>query len=232
MGAAVLGFLLKKNSIVEKGPTGPLVGQNSQTSAATGWAGVIGASVLGLIIVGIVGHAGADSTTGKSSSANPSVSSTQQSDDKWTENSSVNAMDNTKQVTLALKADNDIQSFIGSATPSLIIRCKENSTDAYVSLGTQVEVEYGETDSAKVRVKYDDGSPIGERWSKATSGDALFSPAANTFAKKLATSQTFMFEFTPFQKSAETVTFNVRGLDKHLGKVASACGWQFDARQN
>lgn len=236
MGAAVLGFLLKKNSIVEKGPTGPLVGQNSQTSAATGWAGVVGASVLGLIIVGITGHAGADSATSKSSSAtagqSAGVPSTQQSDDRWTENSSVNEMDNTKQVTLILKADNDVQGFIGSTTPSLIIRCMKNSTDAYISLGTQVEVEYGATDSAKVRVKYDDGSPIGERWQKATSGDALFSPAATTFAKKLATSQAFMFEFTPFQKSEETVTFNVRGLDKHLGKVASACGWQFDAAQN
>jgi hypothetical protein len=38
VGAALLGFLLKKTTIVETGPTGPLVGQQSAANAIGGWA--------------------------------------------------------------------------------------------------------------------------------------------------------------------------------------------------
>jgi hypothetical protein len=48
MGAALLAFLLKKNSIVETGPTGPLVGTNATASAAGGWLGLVGVAVIGL----------------------------------------------------------------------------------------------------------------------------------------------------------------------------------------
>jgi hypothetical protein len=50
-GAALLGFLLKKNSIVEKGPTGPLIGTDSNAGFANGFAGLSGAAVVGLILI-------------------------------------------------------------------------------------------------------------------------------------------------------------------------------------
>jgi hypothetical protein len=37
--AALLGLLLKKNTVVETGPIGPLVGQDSAASVVGGWAG-------------------------------------------------------------------------------------------------------------------------------------------------------------------------------------------------
>jgi hypothetical protein len=234
-GAALLGFLLKKNSIVEKGPTGPLGGQTSQAGAVTGWGGLTGAAVVGLIVIGLMGHSSGKGPLKSEAASTPIISSVtgevltaktpdQSSGDKWTESEKSNEMDNTKEVVLMLKAENEIEGYIGSITPSLVIRCMKNSTDAYVNVGTQVEVEYG-TDYPKVRVKFDDGKPSGERWSKATSGDALFAPNAKVFAKKLAASQTFMFEFTPFQKSETMVKFDVGGLEAHLNKVSSACRW-------
>ena len=63
MGTAALGFLLKKDLIVEVGPTGPLVGQESKKGAVGGWAGVVAAAVLGLILIGVA----SDSATKASS---------------------------------------------------------------------------------------------------------------------------------------------------------------------
>ncbi len=231
-GAALLGFLLKKNSIVEKGPTGPLIGENSQAGAATGWGGLIGAGLLGVILLSVVGHlrdasvtpSQAATTAAVGSETGASIIPAKTPGDKWVESTTNNEMDNTKEVVLHLKAENEIEGIIGSTTPSLLIRCAKNSTDAYVNVGTQVEVEDGSEDPS-VRVKFDDGSPTGAKWTKSTSGEALFAPNAIGFAKQLAASQTFMFEFTPFQKRETTVKFDVRGLEAHLNKVSSACGW-------
>ena len=52
-GAALLGLLLKKNTVVETGPTGPLVGQDSAASVVGGWAGLVAVAFLSLIAVGI-----------------------------------------------------------------------------------------------------------------------------------------------------------------------------------
>jgi hypothetical protein len=65
MGAALLGFLMKKNSIVENGPTGPLVGQDSKANAAGSWAGLSGVAVVAMILVAI--------TTVSSTGRNPST---------------------------------------------------------------------------------------------------------------------------------------------------------------
>lgn len=39
VGAAALGFMLKKSSVVEKGPTGPLATASAQDEPPTGWRG-------------------------------------------------------------------------------------------------------------------------------------------------------------------------------------------------
>jgi hypothetical protein len=63
VGAVVLGFFLKKSSVVEKGPTGPLAtvsAENEQSAIPTknrlGLAGWIGIVVLGLIVLGVIGN--------------------------------------------------------------------------------------------------------------------------------------------------------------------------------
>lgn len=69
-GSALLGFLLKKNSIVERGPTGPLAGDMSQGSFVTGWAGVIGIALIALIAVAAITMQEVASTTAAHTSTN------------------------------------------------------------------------------------------------------------------------------------------------------------------
>src|ERR1700740_3649409 len=61
--------------------------------------------------------------------------------DKWTVKQEASPMDSSKTVVLTLNAENTIHGPIGDRTPSLIIRCKEAKTDAYVVTGMAASVE-------------------------------------------------------------------------------------------
>ena len=99
MGAAMIGFMVKKNTIVEIGPTGSLVGQASTASAAGGWAGVIGFAVLGLIAMGISSIPKHERPTRTiNSSTNESI--TPSTSDEWELTESTDRMDSTPVVIL------------------------------------------------------------------------------------------------------------------------------------
>jgi hypothetical protein len=69
LGAALLGFLMKKNSVLETGPTGPLIGTTSNAGTANGFAGLGLAAVISVIVIGALAHRGeATSTTSSVSS--------------------------------------------------------------------------------------------------------------------------------------------------------------------
>lgn len=209
MGAALVGFLLKKNTIVETGPTGPLVGQESTASAASGWAGVGGVAVLGLLAVGVANvPKGQPAGPTNGQSARSSLPSTE-SESEWTVHESTNKMDDMPVVAL-LKS--------GTNGATLTIRCSENTTAAFVNTDTVV-------DGGSVRVRLDASVPLRQEWTRSTDYKALFAPDAITFARQLTKARDFIFEFTQFQEGPRTVTFDVSNLDAKLKKVADACDW-------
>lgn len=217
-GAAVLGFLLKKNSIVETGPTGALVGQDSPAGLANGWAGLLGSAVIAVIIVMVIAQSGEQSVP-----ATASAKSSEHAPATWTLSEKVNAMDNNKTIVLTLQSQDEVEGFIGSHAAYVVIKCDKGKTSAYVSVGTQIQHEY-DSDSHTVRLKFDDADPVRQHWSESTDGTALFSPQPGDFVKQLQDSKRFLFEFTPFQKTPTTVKFNVDGLSEKLPPILQTCG--------
>lgn len=214
MGAALLGFLLKKNTIVENGPTGPLVGQSSAANVAGGWGGLAGVAVVGLIVVGVVSSSTKGSSTEAGSAPGASTASAptaalDTTENEWALIESTNKMDSTPEVVLRKS---------GSNGSSLTIRCSDRKTDAYVNTDTVV-------DNGAVRVRFDQAGPVRQMWTRSTDYKALFAPDGISFARQLAKAQSFLFEFTPFQEGARAVSFEVSGLDVKLPKLAEACGW-------
>jgi hypothetical protein len=226
-GAAVLGFLLKKNSIVETGPTGALVGQDSPAGLANGWVGLLGSAVIAVVIVLVIARTGAQSVAPATASAitsehaTPAVTATTAT---WTLDEKVNAMDNTKRTLLSLRSQDEVQGYIGSNAAYLIIKCEKGKADAYVSVGTPIQHEY-ESESYGVRLKFDDAAPVKQHWIGSTDGTALFSPSPRQFVKELGDAKVFLFEFTPFEKTATTVRFNVSGLSEKLPPISDSCGF-------
>jgi hypothetical protein len=211
-GAALLGFLLKKISVIEIGPTGPLVGVDSRSLAAGGWMGLVAVGIVGLIIVGITAipkSPASSISVVAGSNATPLSNSTDIKDDEWLLSESVDKMDKTSTVIL-LKS--------GSNGASLTVRCMKGKTDAYIDTNSVV-------DNGSVRIRLDDSAPVRERWTRSTDYKALFAPDPVTFTRKLSKGKTLLFEFNPFQESERTVSFDIVGLESKLGKLSSACDW-------
>jgi hypothetical protein len=207
MGAALLGFLLKKNSIVENGPTGPLVGHTPTAMPFGGWAGVMTAAFLGLIAVGALSVSSGLRAKASNSSKAPSESTPMASaaaGTEWVLVESVDEMDNTPIVTLTKS---------GTDNSTLVIRCKKHETDAFINTETVV-------DNGAVRIKFDQASPVRQSWTRSTDYKSLFAPDAVTFSRELASAKTFMFEFTPSQKGARLVSFNISNLAPKLQRVS------------
>lgn len=210
MGAALLGFLLKKNTIIETGPTGPLVGQSSGANAAGGWAGLIGFAVLGLIALAVSSSKQSHRPASEADEASTSSEALfKPTDNGWRLIESKDEMDNTPRITLGKH---------GSGGSRLIIRCVKRKTEAYVDTDSIL-------DNGIIRIKFDQSPPSRQRWEKSTDDKALFVPDPITFARKLTTAKTFMLEFTPFQEGTRTVSFDITNLNEKLKKVSDACDW-------
>jgi type VI secretion system protein VasI len=134
-------------------------------------------------------------------------------------------MDGSKTVVLSRDAENEIQGWLGSNRPTLIVRCRERKTEAYIVTGAAASVEY-DTDSHTVRLRFDDARPITQHWGASTDDKALFSPKGVELAKKLVDAKSLTFEFTPFNANPAIVHFKLEGLAPYLQKAAAACGWQ------
>jgi hypothetical protein len=143
----------------------------------------------------------------------------------WILHQQTSDLDGSTVVMLNLNAKNQIQGWLKAETPTLIIRCKEGKTDAYVVSNMPANPEYGKFGDYSIRFKVDDAAPAKETWSASTDESALFSPSPKDFAKRLSGAHDLAFEFTPFQSSPATAHFDVRGLDGLLEKVAVPCGW-------
>jgi len=140
----------------------------------------------------------------------PDSKSTAPTLDNWYLHESQNKMDNSPEVTLSTS---------GTDGATLIIRCSEHKTDAFVNTDTVV-------DNKGVRIRFDDSSPERQFWSESTDHRAIFAPDAVTFARALTKARKLLFEFTPFEERARTVSFEVSGLDGKLQKIAAACDWE------
>jgi hypothetical protein len=93
-----------------------------------------------------------------------------------------------------------------------------------ISVGTPLQSEYAEVDSYPVRIKFNAGKPAAQRWIGATNHEAVFSPAPAQLIKQLSEADAFYFEFTPFERTATTVTFHVSGLKQKFETVQDVCG--------
>jgi len=145
--------------------------------------------------------------------------------DVWQVHEDRSPMDGSKRVVISRDAENDIQGWLRPKRPTLVVRCQEGKTAAYVVTGMAASVEY-DTERHTVRLRFDEGNPTTQRWSESTDHEALFAPNPTQLAKQMLGSKALTFQFTPFNASPAIARFNLQGLGSHLQKVASACGWQ------
>ena len=129
----------------------------------------------------------------------------------WVLSSDTDKMDKTPEVMLFKRAQ-DLSEGL------LTIRCSHRKTELVVRPGEII-------DSGVVRIKLDDSTPLRQTWNQATNYQGLFAPDPIALARQLARTDTFLFEYLPFQQRPHTVEFKVGGLADKLNAVADACEW-------
>ncbi|SNS33848.1 zinc-ribbon domain-containing protein [Granulicella rosea] len=115
----------------------------------------------------------------------------------WDKNESVNSIDGVK--TTVYRDSN------GRST--IIVRLKGKALEAYVI--TPEMVGYDDT---SVRIRFDDERPVRQSWSRSSDYHALFASNPRQFVAKLQASKKLYLEYHPYQKVAETISFDVSGL--------------------
>jgi hypothetical protein len=140
----------------------------------------------------------------------------------WQYSENASAMDGEKSAYLLLSADTKVEGMITDVTPTMIVRCQKGKAELLINTETMVDTDFWSS-TGKVRVRFDDGQPAAQKWKASTDRQALFAPNTAQFIKQLMSVKTFLFEFTPFNKSAQVVKFDVSGLDTQIDKIATAC---------
>lgn len=144
--------------------------------------------------------------------------------DMWMIREGRSSMDDSPQVTLSLIAENEVQGWLQSQFPVLYVRCKEGRIDTFIETGLSTNPELGRYDEYTVRLRFDNGKPIIQRWSESTDNKALFAPNGLSAARMIAKADRMLFEFTPFNARPAIAEFKVAGLASKLDKVTAACG--------
>jgi type VI secretion system protein VasI len=144
---------------------------------------------------------------------------------KWRVNRETSRIDDSTNVVLSLNAESSISGWPGkNSTPSLILRCKEKKTEAYIVTGMSPQVEYG-TDGATVTLRFDKEKATKYHTSKSTDGEALFFGQSVGLIKNMLGHTTLLFEFVPFNSSPAMTTFDLRGLADAVKPLKEICKW-------
>jgi len=139
---------------------------------------------------------------------------------KWSVSATLSPIDDSKNVTLSLEANESVGARYRRVTPTLILRCKERKTDAYISWDAYLGLE-----QTTVLTRLDDRPASKSEWSLSTDNKATFAPQAKTFIKGLLGHSRLVSQVTPYSESPVLVTFDLAGLDAALKPLSDACHW-------
>jgi hypothetical protein len=128
----------------------------------------------------------------------------------WFKSEKSDPMDGTKEIAVMTSA-------MGQPSGTLIIRFKGKKLDVYVNTDEIVDDE-----SASVRVKFDDAAPVRQIWTRSTDYKAIFSPDPFGLLARLQLSNKFYIEYRPYQRTPDTIIFNVTGLSAALPQAEMA----------
>jgi hypothetical protein len=166
-------------------------------------------------------------TAASSSTPTDSPAAPEPSKGKWEGGAQgASAMDDTPTVAYTLDAENEIKGWLARNRPTLIVRCRERKTDAFVTSGMSAQPELGEYERHTVRLRFDDEPATAQLWQQSTNNEALFAPSGMAMAKRLAKSKRLRFEFTPFNSSRAVIEFETAGFDQVIAEIAKPCGWK------
>ncbi|WP_420537791.1 type VI secretion system-associated protein TagO [Ketogulonicigenium vulgare] len=156
-------------------------------------------------------------------SPEPAAGDDEVSGDQWRVSSRGSMLDNRTDVFLSLESLNTRGNSIGRPErASLYLRCFENRTAVLLMFNQYI------SDAQNVRFKLDDG-PVRNLWMNEVNGsDGLISRSGGPsieFIKGLLDKDQLVVSFNSYSSNGLEFSFDISGLRRHAGQVASACNW-------
>jgi hypothetical protein len=145
---------------------------------------------------------------------------------QWRESVDKSPMDDSPIVTLWVGADEPMSdAYGGSTTPTLVVRCRENSTSIFVNFDQYITT--GDVDDEhQIRYRLDSKPPVSAYWGVSTDFEALgVWEGAVRLVQEVAGAKRLILQTIPYGRSSVTVSFDVSGLEKRLPPLAKACNW-------
>jgi hypothetical protein len=133
--------------------------------------------------------------------------------------------DKRNSVAFELAARDKIHIWTRAVTPVLVVRCEDGHAESFVFTQSAARMETQDGNHT-VRVAFDGGAGVTERWPDSDDHDALFAPDGTAFAQQLAQSHSLRFGFDPHNAPPATATFEVGGIGELLRGSARQCGWK------
>jgi hypothetical protein len=145
---------------------------------------------------------------------------------KWQVSTKKSEFDDSTTVHLILPAENEIEGWVTTYRPNLVLRCQEGEIDAIVDIGMPAEIDPNRSLGAHiVRVRFDN-NPAFEAYTKESSdGDALFFFTREYMVIDMLKSREMTFGFTPFNADPVVTKFDLRGLSNVIEPLKEACNW-------
>lgn len=123
---------------------------------------------------------------------------------------SVNAVDGKRTSVASLHGPSDDEAVIIRCHGAELQRdllCRRGNLDAYVVTDNIVDDE-----SPSVRVRFDDGQPARETWSRSADYKAMFASNPRQFMAEIIRGNKLSIEYSPYQRTPQTLDFAVGGL--------------------
>ena len=113
--------------------------------------------------------------------------------------------------------------------PRLRVECHENTTRVLVDTNCFWADETGQGRGIFVEYRLDDRKARRAWWQRSNDYSAFglwYGSQSIPFIRRMLKAGRLTIRATPFHRPTELMVFPVRGLDKHIGQLAKACGWK------
>lgn len=108
--------------------------------------------------------------------------------------------------------------------PTLVLMCKHGRTEAYVDWKSRLSPYYlGGFSKIGLVYQLDAGERHQASWDLSTDRQAAFAPEPTEFIKEMRKHEKLIMQMTPHNEIAQTLVFDISGLEKVLEILVKAC---------
>lgn len=140
---------------------------------------------------------------------------------KWRVTKKSSPIDDSVNVFMHLSANEMIKGRYGDKiAPSIIIRCKENETEMYITWDMYLGIG-----DVEVIYRFDKETAQTADWSVSTTREASFVNKPISFIKSMIDKDSLLLRVTPYGESPVTATFPISGLKEAIVPLQESCKW-------